>query len=175
MGLGVGFGHTLLSTTDDAALDRQPYSLDDSLWITADARIDGRQDLVAALRDAGEVVAGEATDAELVLHAYRAWGERCVDRLLGDFAFGIWDQRQRRLFCARDHFGVKPFFYAEPRGAFIFSNTLECVRRHPGVTSALDDLSIADFLLFEYNQRLDATAFAEIRRLPPGHALTWTP
>jgi asparagine synthase (glutamine-hydrolysing) len=174
MGPRVGFGHTLLATTDDGTSDRQPRSFDD-IWITADARIDGRTELVAALAAAGQIVAADAADAGLLLHAYRAWGEGCVDRLLGDFSFGIWDGPNRRLFCARDHFGVKPFFYAQPRSSFVFSNTIECVRRHPGVSGALDDLSIADFLLFTYNQRLDATAFADIRRLPPGHALTWSP
>src|SRR5438552_3262366 len=61
-----------------------------------------------------------ANGAELILHAYAAWGEGCVCHLLGDFAFAIWDRRQRRLFCARDHFGIKPFFYAHRSGSFVF-------------------------------------------------------
>ena len=63
-----------------------------------------------------------STDVELILHAYRRWDTGCVDHLLGDFAFAIWDGRKQRLFCARDHFGVKPFFYARVGNA-LFSAT----------------------------------------------------
>ena len=74
-----------------------------------------------------------ASDAQLILHAYGTWGEQCVDHLLGDFAFAIWDAGARRLFCARDHFGIKPFYYAQVLGGIVFSNTLDCIRLHPAV------------------------------------------
>ncbi len=164
-----GLGHTLLRTTFEAANERQPASLDGAVWISADARIDARSELRKKLGLQGEL--DSATDAELILHAYRAWGEDCVGHLLGDFAFAIWDGPRRRLFCARDHFGVKPFFYAHRGDRFVFSNTLNCMRMHPAVSSELDDLSIADFLLFEMNQDPAASAFAAIRRLPPAHCL----
>ena len=89
-----------------------------------------------------------APDSELILHAYAAWGEACVQHLRGDFAFAIWDARRKVLFCARDHFGVKPFYYAELDGVFIFSNTLDCVRLHPDVSGELNESAVADFLLF---------------------------
>ena len=168
----VGFGHALLTTTDDARRERQPCTIDGRMWISADARIDGRDDLTRALAAHG-CDAADANDAELVLHAYAAWGDRCVERLTGDFAFALWDGPRRRLFCARDRFGVKPFYYAHRGSALVFSNTLDCVRLHPSVTGELNDLAIADFLLFQRNQTLDTTAFADIRRLPAGHALTW--
>jgi asparagine synthase (glutamine-hydrolysing) len=176
----VGFGHTLLVTTDEGWKERQPCTLDGDVWIVADARIDAREDLVRDLRAQGKVhleagAAGGANDAELLLHAYAAWGEACVDHLIGDFAFAIWDGRARRLFCARDHFGVKPFFYACCRGSLVLSNTLACVRRHPAVSDRLNDLAVADFLLFKYNQEADTTAFADIRRLPAAHCLSWSP
>src|SRR6185436_13558103 len=86
----VGLGHALLRTTDDVD-PGQPTSLDGQVWITADARIDGRADLVGELNAQGCHPVLHASDAQLILHAYGAWGEQCVDHLLGDFAFAIWD------------------------------------------------------------------------------------
>jgi asparagine synthase (glutamine-hydrolysing) len=169
----VGFGHTLLRTTVESERERQPSSLDGQVWITADARIDDRANLINKLVGQGREATLEVPDAELILLAYHAWGERCVDHLLGDFAFAIWDGRERRLFCARDHLGVKPFFYAVVRGCLIFSNTLSCVRLHPAVSDRLNDQTIADFLVFDYNQDVSTTAFADVLRLAPAHTLTW--
>jgi len=169
-----GFAHTLLRTTDESAHERQPLSFDGKVWITADARVDARAELVSKLRAAGRPASVAAPDVELILHAYHVWGEECVAHLLGDFAFAIWDELQRKLFCARDHFGVKPFFYAHVGNYLIVSNTLNCVRLHPSVSDRLNELAIADFLLFDYNQELDTTTFADIRRLPPGHYLAWS-
>ncbi len=170
----VGFGHALLQTAEDTPPECQPCSLDGQVWITADARIDARSDLIRKL--SGHVGADlkNPTDAELILHAYHVWGEDCLQHLLGDFAFGIWDGRRRRLFCARDHLGVKPFYYARVGPALIFSNTLNCLRLHPQVSAELNELAIADFLLFDFNQDLSTTTFADIKRLPPAHYLTWS-
>lgn len=170
----VGFGHTMLCTTFESEYERQPCSLDGEVWITADARVDGRADLIRALKARGRNELHAATDVELILHAYHVWGEACVNYLLGDFAFAIWDGRKRRLFCARDHFGLKPFYYAQLGNSLVFSNTLNCVRLHPDVSDRLNDLAIADFLVFGQNQELDTTSFADIRRLPPAHVLTWS-
>ena len=170
----VGFGHTLFATTEEAWRERQPCTIDGDVWIVADARVDARDDLVRTLDARGRTGLNNANDAELILHAYGEWGEACVDHLLGDFAFAVWDRPRRRLFCARDQFGVKPFYYALRGNAIVFSNTLDCVRRHPLVSDRLNDLTIADFLLFYYNQNFDTTAFADIQRLPGGHTLTWT-
>ena len=170
----VGFGHTLLRTTFESEHEQQPFSLDGKVWITADARIDGRDELRKKIAARGRDRIEGVTDAELILHAYDSWGEDCVKHLIGDFAFAIWDGPRKRLFCARDHFGVKPFFYARIGHCLVFSNTLDCVRRHPSVSSTLDDLAIADFLLFAMNQDPAGTAFADIQRLPPAQSLTWS-
>jgi asparagine synthase (glutamine-hydrolysing) len=148
----VGFGHTMLRTTEESLTERQPCSLDGQIWITADARVDARQDLVAVLEARGRRYVKEANDPQLILHSYHVWGEQCVEYLMGDFAFAIWDGRQQRLFCARDHFGVKPFYYACVDGSLVFSNTLNCLRRHPAVSDKLNELALADFLLFGLNQ-----------------------
>ena len=109
-------------------------------------------------------------DEELILSAYEKWGEDCVKHLTGDFAFAIWDERSQRLFCARDHFGVKPFFYTYIDGKFNFSSTLNDLRS--GVSNTLNEIAIGDYLLFGVNQDNSTTIFKDIQRLPPGHTLT---
>jgi asparagine synthase (glutamine-hydrolysing) len=170
----VGFGHTLLKTTAESETEHQPFSLDEATWIVADARLDARSDLIAKLANQSPHGLVAATDVELILRAYLAWGENCVDQLLGDFAFGIWDAPRKRLFCARDHLGIKPFYYSRQGSLVIFSNTLECVRQHPAVSDRLNDLAISDFLLLQHNQDAATTAFADIQRLPPAHTVTWS-
>ncbi len=171
----VGFGHALLKTTDESEHERQPFTLDGRTWIVADARVDARHDLVPQLKAHGhEDVSPDATDVEFILRAWQTWEENCVEHLLGDFAFAIWDAPKRSLFCARDHLGVKPFFYAHLGQKLIFSSSLDCIRQHPAVSDRLNDLAIADFLLFDLNQDLAATSFADIQRLPPAHSAKWS-
>src|ERR1700676_1789442 len=86
-----GFGHTLLRTTDEPEHEHQPFTLDGRLWVVADARIDARVDLMAELAQRGEEATRTATDVELILRAYRAWGVQSVEHLLGDFSFAVWD------------------------------------------------------------------------------------
>ena len=117
------------------------------------------------------VTASARIDA--IAEAYETWGEDCVNHLTGDFAFAIWDSRLRKLFCARDHFGVKPFFYAHVSGDLIFSNSLNELREHPEVSGELNEVAIGDYLLFGVNQDLSSTTFRDIQRLPPAHCLTF--
>jgi asparagine synthase (glutamine-hydrolysing) len=169
-----GFGHTLLKATDESDREEQPFTLDGRTWIVADARVDGRRELVSKLRAKGCDVSLDRPDCEMILHAYRVWGEACLDHLLGDFAFAIWDGPRRRLFCARDHMGIKPFYYLHTGSTVVFSNTLDCIRLHPSASDQLNELAIADFLLFEVNQENHTTAFAGIQRIAPAHAATWS-
>jgi len=173
MGGNAWFGHTLLKTTDESENERQPFSLDGRTWIVADARIDNRQELTADLSARGQDVHAGFPDVELILRAWEVWRESCVEHLLGDFAFAIWDSEQQRLFCARDHLGIKQFYYARAGSCVVFSNTLDCIRRHPAVSSRLNDLAIADFLLFDRNMEPATTAFADIRKIPPAHVGVW--
>jgi asparagine synthase (glutamine-hydrolysing) len=169
----IGLGHTMLRTTRESQIEQQPASLDGKLWITADARIDCREELEKKLAQQGQSAAGRtATDSGLILRAYAAWGAECVQHLRGDFAFAIWDAPKKLLYCARDHFGVKPFYYAELGELFLFSNTLDCLRQHPGVSEELNDAAIGDFLLFGLNCDAATTTFHDIRRLPAAHAMT---
>jgi asparagine synthase (glutamine-hydrolysing) len=166
-----GFAHSLLRTGDVGEDVPQPVSVDGRTWIVADARIDGRAELVRALRAGGIEAAADAPAAELILHALRLWGDDAPAHLLGDFAFAAWDGERRRLLCARDLFGVKPFYYAAAGGVFVFSNSLDCVRLHPAVSGELDEGWIADFLLHGDSQSTEATVYAAIRHLRPGHLL----
>ena len=171
----IGLGHTLLCATHESAHERQPAAIDVRLWIAADARVDARDELIAKLNnrlDDCRELSLSTPDAELILHAYDAWGECCLDHLIGDFSFAIWDAANRKLFCARDQIGVKPFYYARIANTLIVSNTLQVLRLHPGVSSRLSDLAIGDFLLFGVNYRTDVSAFEGIKKLPPAHFLT---
>jgi asparagine synthase (glutamine-hydrolysing) len=167
----IGLGHSLLCTTSEPAQEHQPLTLDGKTWITADARVDGQKELRHKLASKGRTILATATDAELILHAYQAWGDDCLSHLIGDFAFAVWDGPRQRLLCARDHFGVKPFFYGRSGQELVFSNTLDCVRSHPRISNSLNELAIADFLMFDGNQDPGTTAFADIKRLPPGNCL----
>jgi asparagine synthase (glutamine-hydrolysing) len=115
-----------------------------------------------------KICANALIDAESILNAYEKWGDDCVKHLLGDFAFAIWDDRRKRLFCARDHFGVKPFFYTHTGNSFNFSSSLNVLK----VSTELNEIAIGDYLLFGVNQDQSTTIFKEIQRLPPGHTLT---
>lgn len=173
-GGNVGLGHAMFCVTRESAHERQPFQFGTQSWIIADARVDARAELINKLNEGspGRKVSLATPDVELILAAHERWGEDCVNHLLGDFSFAIWDATERRLFCGRDQFGGKPFYYAKINSCLIFSNTLNCVRMHPAVSNRLNDLAIADFLLFEVNQDTSTTSFADIRRLPPAHILT---
>jgi asparagine synthase (glutamine-hydrolysing) len=168
----IGLGHTLLRTTPETGLQEQPANLDKRLWIVADARLDDRTQLIEQLKSAGCAPRACAPDGELILDSYGVWAENCVDHLRGDFSFAIWDGCEKILFCARDHFGIKPFYYAQLQSLFLFSNTLNGVRAHPHVSDKLNDSAIADFLLFGLNYDEATTSFRDVHRLPPAHCLT---
>ena len=173
----IGFGHTLLQTdpAGPAATSNffEPSAdpADAYLRITADVHLDSRSELRSRLTAAGREISPACSDAQLVLHAYGAWGANCVEYLRGDFAFAIWDASSQTLFCARDHFGIKPFYYAIFDSLFLFSNALRVLHRHPNVSGTLNESAIADFLLFGLNCNNATTTFRDIQRLPPAHSL----
>ena len=168
----IGMGHSLLRTTYESKSERQPANVEERYWIVADARLDTREELLAELHRAEGNVCSNAPDCDLILHAYAAWGAACINHLRGDFSFALWDAQHKQLFCARDHFGAKPFYYARLGKTVLCSNTLNCIRQHPGVSTRLNDLAIADFLLFDMIREPGATSFADIQRLPAAHALS---
>lgn len=167
----LGLGHAMLRTTRESENERQPASLDGRLWIASDARLDSRAELIHLLERENHPCGATAPDCELILRSYAAWGPECVRHLRGDFAFVIWDAAKGELFCARDHFGIKPFYYAALGEVFLFSNTLDCLRQHPSVSGELNEPAIGDFLLFGVNCDPATSTFRDIQRLPPAHTL----
>jgi asparagine synthase (glutamine-hydrolysing) len=168
----IGLGHTGLWTSTHNRMQRQPTTVGGVLTVVADARLDAREELSERLWGDEPGSSGSLSDAELIAQSYAKWGEDCVAQLAGDFSFAIWDARERQLFCARDHFGIRPFYFAEFESEFLFSNTLDCIRLHPEFSGELDEGAIGDFLLFGLNLDTATTTFRQIRRLPPAHCIT---
>ena len=168
----VGFGHALLRTKADNQIPK-PLSLDGKVWLTAHARIDGQQELTAKLSASIPTLEHNSTpsDDELILLAYQVWGKDCLLHLIGDFAFAIWDGPKQQLFCARDQMGIAQFYFAATSNTFVFSNTLNCLRLHPAVSSSLNEVVVGDYLLFGLNQDEVSTVFSDIQRLPKSHSL----
>ncbi len=171
----VGLGHQMLHSTPESLHERLPLT-DGSgrLTITADLRIDNRDELIRRL-DPPRSIGTPVTDSELVLAAYRKWGVDCPEHLLGAFAFALWDAREQRLFCARDHLGVKPLFYYHAPGRFLaVGSEIKTLLSLPAVPEVLNEEQLAGYLTVKL---LDAeqTGFKEIFRLPPGQTLTVSP
>jgi asparagine synthase (glutamine-hydrolysing) len=172
LGESVALGNAPLQPRTDIPTRTRPAdSSIEHLHIAADVRLDARSELIGDLATTGAPVSATTDDARLLLHAYARWGPACVEKLRGDFSFAIGDAKTFSLFCARDHFGIKPFYYALFDRLFIFSNVLDAVRRHPRVSGALNDSAVADFLLFGLNTDNATTTFADVQRLPPAHTL----
>jgi asparagine synthase (glutamine-hydrolysing) len=171
---GAGFCFTLLRTGPSPQAAIQPLSLDGRIWLLGDVRLDGRAELLQKLEQHGEKISVEATSEELILRAWRQWAEKSFEALTGDFAFAIWDEETKRLWCVRDLMGVRPFFYSHSAGQIVFSNTLDVVRAAPEVSAKLDLHFIGDFLLQSWCPDAERTSFLGIRRLPAGHVLTYS-
>lgn len=165
---GAAFCHLALHATPEAALDVQPlWERERGLLLAADVRLDAREELIAAL---GLADAGPLGDAALLLAAYRRWGEGFPARLLGDFAFALWDAPAGRLLCACDPLGVKPLHYARRGPLLLFASEARQLLEHPEVSPELDLETVGDHLL----GRAEApgrTFFRGILRLPPAHRL----
>ena len=171
-----GLGNTLLATTPELLFEKQPLTHSETgCVITADVRLDNRSELANAL---GLQQSLDSTgDAELILLAYLTRGAQCVDQLLGDFAFSIWDPRHQMLFCARDHFGMRPFYYHHaPGGIFVFASDARAILVLPRVPYQISEGRIADFLVPQL-EWIDYTStfYEDVFRLPPGHKLSITP
>lgn len=167
----VGLGHQLLCTTPESRHESLPDATD-GLVVTADARLDNRDELRAELDVAASP--DSIPDSRLLLAAYDRWGEQCPEHLLGAFAFAVWDESERTLFAARDHMGVKPFYYYRGDALFAFGSEIKALLALDGVPCRLDEARIGDYLA-EALEDKTATFYEGIRRLPPAHALHVTP
>ena len=171
---GAGFCFTLLRIGPAPQSTEQPCSLDGRVWLVGDVRLDGREDLRRELEASGESVLPRATDEELILRAWRRWGQEGLAKLLGDLSFALWDAAARELLCVRDLVGFRPFLYAKLGKWLLFSNTLRVLRSEPALSLTVDPEFIADFLLQDWSADPSRTVYQHIRRLPPGHLLTYS-
>lgn len=167
-GQEAAFGIQKLHVTPESKIDRQPrWDEDRGLAIVADARIDNRAELSGPLG-----LAESAPDSDFVLEAFHKWETECPRQLLGDFAFAIWDANRKRLFCARDFLGLRPFYFHESEARFLFASDSEGLLR-AGVSAEPDFPFLAahfrGYCNFPHRSR---TCHAAIRALPPASAMT---
>ena len=165
----IGFGHRMLWTTPESLHEQLPLAKA-SLAITADARIDNRDELIQALNLTAQP-AEKITDSQLILAAYEQWEEQCPHKLIGDFAFAIWDGRNQKLFCARDPMGIKPFYYYYSNQAFYFASEIKALLCLPDVPRQLNELKVACHLEMFGDDPVN-TFYRDIFKLPAVHSLT---
>lgn len=166
----IGLGSRRLSIID---LDggHQPIANGDRThWIVYNGELYNYRELRAELEDNGYDFQ-TASDTEVVLGAFDVWGADCVKRFNGIFAFAIWDTRNRRLFLARDHLGVKPLYYYTGNGRLIFGSEIKSIIKDPSVPRELNLDALDSFLTYRYVPSPD-TLLEGIHKLPPGHRLT---
>lgn len=164
-------GHTRLSIIDLSPSGAQPMSTTDGrLWITYNGEVYNFRDLRTELTD---FPFRGGSDTESVLAAYERWGDACVDRLHGMFAFCVWDNRHRRLFATRDRFGVKPLYYHwKPEGTLVVASEIRALHAL-GLAGEPNASAWATYLRDGALDHSSQTFWSGIRRLPPGHSLEW--
>ncbi len=128
------------------------------------------QDLRTELAQMGWEFATHS-DTEVLLVSYLQWGKTMLQRLRGMFAFALWDARNKELFCARDFFGIKPFYYTQQQGQFIFASEIKSILEHPAYHRKLNRKALEQYLCFQFSA-LPETFFKGVFKLPPAHCLT---
>jgi asparagine synthase (glutamine-hydrolysing) len=169
----IGLGHCLMHTTPESLREEQPVShMGGAYRVVWDGRLDNRRELLLVLRSEG-IPRGAETDPDLVLAAYRLWGSRCVERLLGEFAFVLWDPRTRTMFGARDRMGLKPFYYCSDGPTLLIASEAKALLAVLEKMPEPDDEMILAVLLSECREPDNhRSMFSGIHRLPPGHVLS---
>jgi asparagine synthase (glutamine-hydrolysing) len=169
---GVGLGHRRLAILDLTAAAAQPMTTRDGRFtIVFNGEIYNFVELRAELEQAG-IAFETRSDTEVLLQAFVRWGERCLERLNGMFAFAIWDELDRTLFVARDRFGEKPLFWTELAGGGVaIASEIKALLAHPRVTIGARAALVADFAAGRYREDGPDTMFEGVLRLPPAHAM----
>lgn len=165
----VGLGHRRLSVIDVEAGVQPMANEDGTLRLVYNGEIYNFRELAEELKARGHRFRTRC-DTEVILHLYEEHGTACLKKLRGMFSFALWDGRRRRLFCARDRLGVKPFFYRHAGGDFIFASGPEPILRHPGVERRVDLEALDLYLTYQYVPA-PFSIFERIRKLPPAHLL----
>lgn len=168
---GLGFGHRRLSIIDLSSGQQPMHSQDGNVVLTYNGEVYNFPELREELEALGYSFRTHC-DTEVILYAWQAWGESCVERLRGMFAFAIWDRSSQTLFLARDRLGVKPLFYAElSNGQFIFGSELKALKQHPLLPKEVDPTAIEDYFGFGYIPD-PKTIYRGVYKLEPGYCLT---
>ncbi|NLE37588.1 MAG: asparagine synthase (glutamine-hydrolyzing), partial [Pirellulaceae bacterium] len=167
----VGLGHARLSIIDPAGGHQPMGSGESGLWITFNGEIFNYIELRRQLAAKGHRFRTRS-DTEVILHAYQEWGEACVERFNGQWAFAVWDERRRRLFLSRDRLGVRPLYYTQQGDRFVFASEVKAIFVDPDVPRRIDPVGL-DQVFTYWSPLAPRTVFEGIRELPPGHNLTW--
>ena len=164
----VGLGHRMLWTTPESLHEKLPLTnKTGDLTITADARIDNRDELIPTLNFNGRP-RENIPDSEIILAAYERWGDKCPEKLLGDFSFTIWDKRNHKIYCARDPIGIKPFYYYFNGKTFRWSSEPKAIFEDSTIPKEPNLPLICLYLLNRFDER-EETLYKDIYRLPPSH------
>ena len=167
----VALAHLQFCTTPESINERQPLvSPGGEACLVWNGRVDNREELLAGLGSAGARPV-DMTDAGLALAAYLAWGAECVQHIVGDFALVVWDARRRRLWCARDYIGIRPFYYFWDGKTFLFGPEVRSLLAHPLVSLKVNEGMVGEYLANAITSR-EEMLYADIRRLPSGSTLT---
>jgi asparagine synthase (glutamine-hydrolysing) len=165
----IGLGHRRLSIIDLSSAGHQPMSNDDeTIWIVFNGEIYNYIELREELINSGYKFT-TSTDTEVIIKAYEKWGEECLKNFDGMFAFALWDSSKRRLFCARDRFGIKPFYYYFDGKIFVFASEIKSLLLHPDVPKRPNETIIYDYLALNAMDHTDETFFEGIKQLSPSH------
>ncbi len=168
----VGLGYRRLSIIDLSPAGHQPISnADGTIWLIFNGEIYNYIELREELKGKGYAFRTK-TDTEVIIHAYEEWGTDCLNRFNGMWAFALWDGRTKTLFCARDRFGVKPFYYFMKNGEFAFASEIKALLTHPAVSRVANHRAVHDYLAYAIIDHTDETFFSDIKQLPPSHRLT---
>jgi asparagine synthase (glutamine-hydrolysing) len=168
---GVALGHRRLSIIDLTSGGHQPMTTPSGRSVIVyNGELFNYLDLREELRAVGRTFTTRS-DTEVVLAAYEEWGESCVERFNGQFAFVLWDRHQRRLFLARDRFGVKPLYYYQRGDLFAAASEVKALLAHPDIHARVSHPALAEYFTFQ-NIFTDLTLFDGVRLLPPGTTLT---
>jgi len=171
----VGLGNRRLAILDVSAAGNQPMqSADGDLTVTYNGEIYNYKELRSELEHTGCEFRTH-TDTEVILHAYRVWGRDCLQRFNGMWAFALWDRREQLLFCSRDRFGVKPFYYAEFQGAFYFASEIKQILRAASLPRNANLQTVTHFLEWGLLDSSSQTFFDGVQQLPGGHSLLLRP
>ena len=167
---GVGLGHRRLSIIDLATGQQPLFNEDGSVVVVFNGEIYNYQDLIPELQAAGHVFHTKS-DTEVIVHAWEQWGEQCVERFRGMFAFGLWDRNRQTFFMARDRLGVKPLYYAVlDDGMLLFGSELKSLLAHGGLKREIDPYAVEEYFALGYVPE-PRSIFKQARKLPPAHTL----